>query len=291
VIATVTPVYVSALKAFGDFVIALSVVRRVLPHAGYLPPSIVAGRHLSALATALCAAPFVGFIGDDTWADVPAAFDVGKHGKVSALRSLLDLRRRLALLDNGCSLVFDRLGWCERFVGGRRSLIGLPRDGENIYLAYERVLSDLGYALAAKETFSNRPLKHAIIVPGSRIARKTVPARVIAVIHAELSRRGIQPVVITLEGETVEVPSGVRLLALPRSFDVLVATLRATDMVISADSLSAHLGEYHGLPTFVATPAPNRYWLPQSAFSLNGWATFDDCSRFSLWLERCSSTL
>jgi ADP-heptose:LPS heptosyltransferase len=285
------PLCVVALKAFGDFVIALSVVRRVLPRTDRLSPKIVASQHLRTLATSLDATSAVVFIGDVSWADVPAAFDVGKHGKASALRSLLELRRRLASIGDGCSLVFDRLGWRERFVGGRHTLIGLPLDSGNIYLAYEQALTDLGYALAAKEPLSHRPIQRAVIVPGSRIARKTLPVEVVAAFHAELGRRGILATVITLGGETVEVPSGARSLALPRNFDALVTTLRSADLVVSADSLSAHLGEHHGLPTFVSTPAPNRYWLPQSAYHLNGWATFDDFDSFPRWLERCSGTL
>lgn len=285
------PLYISALKSFGDFVIALSSVGRVQPQPEHPQPIVVAGRHLNALAVALGVAARIRFIGDETWTDVPAAFDIGRRGKVSAIRSMLVLRRWLSALDRGSALVFDQIGWRERFIGGSHQRIGLPRASDNIYLAYDSLLIGLGYEVAAKETAPNWPVQRAVIIPGARLAHKIMPTTVIAAIDAELRGRGIQATVITLDGETLEVPPGVCSMVLPRRFDALVATVKATDMVISADSLSAHLGEYHGLPTFVATPVPNQYWLPQLAYLSKGWATFDDLHPLRLWLNRCSDAL
>jgi len=286
----VNGVFVPCVKSFGDFVIALNAVRRVRPQPTGSQPMVVAGQHLSPLASALGAVQDIHLIGDDTWTDTPAAFDVGKRGKVAAVRSLLELRRLLASLNDG-QLMFDRLAWRERFIGGRHKLIGLPNDCDNIYLAYERGLVDLGYTVAATEFAPTRLAQKAVIIPGSRILRKTVPAKVIAAIHADLLSHGIQATVIALEGEAVEVPAAVPMVTLPRRFDALVAAVRATDIVISADSLSAHLGEYHGLPTFVATPTPNRYWLPRSCFVNGHWSSFSEVGTAGCRLHQFISLL
>ena len=285
------PILICSLKSFGDFVISLSAIKSVQPHLKNPPPIILAGRHLEALAVALGASVHIQFISNGTETDVPSAFDIRKRGKVAAIRSLLHLRHELSVLDRDRYLVFDRIGWRERFISSGHSLIELPRDSNNIYLDYDRKLVDLGYAVAVNNVVSTQLVRQAVIVPGSRLTHKVIPLEVIASIDAELRERGFQVTVITLSDETVAVPPSVHSIVLPRRFDALAAAVKATDMVISADSLSAHLGEYYGLPTFVVNFAPNLYWLPRSAYLSNGWATFDDLRPLLAWLNGYSDAL
>jgi ADP-heptose:LPS heptosyltransferase len=285
-----SPVYVSCFKAFGDFVIALSAVKAILPQATSLRPTILAGNHLSELASALDAKSPVAFLGDEAWTDVPAAFDVGKRGRLAALLSLLEIRHQLKPLGTDCVLMFDRVGWRERFIGGQRLLIALPKDCGNIYSAYFRAFSDLKFPMTEANIEFDRKIHHAVIVPGSRIPNKSLPAHVVSIIYEELRRRRIEVKVVSLVGDAADLPAGVKSVALPRRFDALIATLKNSQMVVSADSLSAHLGEYLGLPTFVSTPSPNAYWLPQMAYRRDGWATFGDLAPFRRWLDRCLDT-
>lgn len=274
-----TEIFLPSVKAFGDLVIAISALQRIGSRQNGSSPKIVASKHLYDLASALGAARDIHFLGDDTWRDVPAAFDVAKRGKVAAVRSLLELRWGLGRLGKA-TLLFDRLGWREHFIGGRHNLIGLSNSCENIYSAYEHKFFSLGYEsftteLAKQVRFAPR----AIIIPGSRITRKTIPANVISSLISILTDYGIQGTVIVLDGENFELPINARLAALPRNFDALVSTVRSSDIVISADSLSAHLGDYYGVPTFVATPTPNQYWLPPSCFINKNWALFSDIGK------------
>ena len=82
-------------------------------------PTVVAGEYVRSLASALGVDREIQFIGDDSWSDVPAAFDVRKRGVLSAMRSLQNLRHRLDALPSSMDFVFDHSGWRERFIGGK----------------------------------------------------------------------------------------------------------------------------------------------------------------------------
>jgi len=281
-----TSIYVSALKSFGDFTIALRSLERIAESSDVSTPVLLAGQHLHSLAAALEAERRVRFIGDSSWADVPAAFNVGKRGKVAAIRSLFELRGELKALDKGSSVVFDRIGLRERFIAHGHRQISLPSECDNIYEAYSTLFAQLGYQVTPATAPHANVVRKAVLVPGSRIPRKALPVGVVTSIHSQLSARGIEVTAVKLEGESVDVPADVPAITLPRSFAALVSVVRTSDMVISADSLSAHLGEYYHLPTFVVTPVPNRYWLPPVALGNHAWATFDNLSPLAEWLSR-----
>ena len=265
--------------------IALISTRALQGDAKRPRPVILAGRHLEPLATALAVDSELRFIGERDWTDVPAAFDVHKRGKVEAVRSLLDLRRRFDRLERS-TLVFDHLGVRESFIGARHARVGLPRGKGNIYLAYEQLFEDLGHGVASDPPprAPRRP-KRAVIVPGSRVDRKIVPADVIAMIHARLAACAIDARVLHLEQESLQIPPHVPSSRLPRRFDLLSEALGSVDLVISADSLAAHLAEFHRLPSFVVSPAANPYWLPRSAYLSGAHATFGDLRPLAAWLE------
>ena len=66
------------------------------------------------------------------------------------------------------------------------------------------------------------------------------------------------------------------VVKVPRNFSAMANAIKKVDAVISADSMPAHMAEYFGVPVFVITPEPNRYWLPVSAFNNNFWCCFND---------------
>ncbi len=277
---------VITLKAFGDFVIACNATRRVQSITGMDVPGIVAGEHVRSLASAIGLDITVQFIGDSSWIDVPAAFDVRKRGVFSALRSLYDIRHRLDEIPSSNALVFDHLGWRERLVGGGRPLNSLPAESRNIYLAYDRFFESLGYETLNDGAERKHAINRAIIIPGARMGYKVIPAQVISNVAVELERRGINVSVVVLEGESIDLPGRVVAVRLPRSFDSLVAAIKASDLVISADSLPSHLSEFLNVPIFVSTSVPKPYWLPRSAYLTNGWATFADVRPLSTWLDK-----
>lgn len=273
------------LKAFGDFVIACNASRRIQTVNGMYAPKVVAGEHVRSLASALGVDREIQFIGDDSWSDVPAAFDVRKHGALSALRSLQNLRHRLDALPSSMDFVFDHSGWRERFIGGERFFQSLSLKSGNIYLAYDQLFESLGYGILKTCPEVKHAISRAIIIPGARIRHKQIPAPVLSELAAVLRQHCINTSVVVLEGESIDLPAGIHVKKLPRNFGELVAAVKDSDLVISADSLPSHLSEFLGVPVFVSTPSPKPYWLPRSAYLKNGWATFADIQPLRSWLN------
>jgi hypothetical protein len=270
-------------KAFGDFVIASSAIRRINLDDVELP-KIIAGEHVRSLASALKLENLVHFIGDKNWKDVPAAFDVRKRGAYAGLKSIFEIRRLLRGTPAETHLVFDRLGWRERFIGYGFQLHELSEGDGNIYIAYDNLLQSLGFEIEAKFHSAGR-IDRAIIIPGARMSHRIIPAQVISTYVRELARRNIQTEVVVLEGEAIDIPNDANLRRVPRKFGMLIEEISNSDLVISADSLPSHLSEYLHVPIFVSTPAPKTYWLPRSSYITKGWASFSDIHPFQIWLE------
>jgi ADP-heptose:LPS heptosyltransferase len=270
-------------KAFGDFVIASSAIRSINLDDVELP-KIIAGEHVRSLASALKLEKLVYFVGDKNWRDVPAAFDVRKRGAYAGLKSIFEIRRLLKTTPAGSQLIFDRLGWRERFIGYGFQLHELSENDGNIYIAYDNLLQSLGFEVDAEFHSAGR-INRAIIIPGARMSHRIIPAQVISTYVYELARRNIQTEVVVLEGEAIDIPSDVNLRIIPRKFGMLIEEISNSDLVISADSLPSHLSEYLHVPIFVSTPAPKTYWLPRSSYKTTGWATFSDIQSFKIWLE------
>jgi hypothetical protein len=265
------------LKSYGDFVIAAHALRGTRAN-------LVAGGHLHALATALGIEDRVHWLGSLMTIAVPAAFDVRQCGLTAAARSLMALRKAVAEVPDG-TLVFDRLHWRERFVSGAHAARALP-DADNIYLAYNRLVSATAATVPTDAAYGG---VGALIIPGSRLLRKQLPVDVIARLYARLSGAGIAATVLLLDGEHFAPMGRLPVLRLPRSFVSLCNALRDAALVISADSLPAHLAEYLARPAFVLSPTPNTYWLPPRAFAQSAWSTFNDSRPFDAWLSSLAS--
>lgn len=273
------------LKAFGDFLIAYSALLRARAVHQAADIQLLAGEHVRPLGLALGVPDAqVHYIGGSSLKDVPAAFDVRRRGVWAAWRSLATLRRAVhGVTPSQRQLLFDSLDMREQFIGGGRTRLALPPEATNIYLAYDaHFLTGTVPALHFKV---DGPTPRALIVPASRVPRKVLPREVIAQVHQQLANRGVEAQVLLLEGEQVEVPPSVGLVRVPRQFSALIATLRETDIVVSADSLPAHIGEHLGKPTFVISPTPNPYWLPRGAFLQGGHGVFGNLGNLKTWLE------
>ena len=271
------------LKSFGDFVIALRSLQRVAGYAQSEQTVLLAGSHLRALANAMGSSTKLQFVGEGMDMQVPALYDVRRLGVSAAVRSLLALRRQLGPGSGAHVRLFDRVGWRERLLAGRSRALGLPA-GPNIYIAYERGLEHAGLRLTPLATPSPRAGRRALIVPASRIADKALPREVIASTHAQLQEMGFDAHVLVLAGESVDLPGGAPVRHEPRNFSSLIEAIRSADLVVSADSLPAHLSEYFSVPTFVVTPQPNEYWMPHYAFATRGWCIFKELARLRPWV-------
>ncbi len=204
---------------------------------------------------------------------VPAVFDVRKCGVPAAVRSALSLRRRFQGIER-CdheTLAFDVLGVRERFIAGRWPVIAPKTRGRNIYETYAQFLAEQHIRttpLAATPVGSARSVG---IYPESRLKAKRLTAGALAIILDRVARAGLDAKLFILDAD----PSAPRdhpcIVHISRTFTSLADSIRSVDCVISADSLPAHLAEYFGRRVFVASPAPNEYWLPQGSFTHQRW--------------------
>jgi len=282
------PSFIIAIKAFGDFVIAANALRAVRQ----LPPGctgleLLAGEHLRQLAGALQLQSRVRFI--PSGSSFPPAYDVRGSGLPRALVSLFQLRRLFTTLPGDCELFFPQSGWRESVLGrGFRhsSYVAAP----NIYQAGTATLRASGYLIddervGAGHARRRGPGNIAAIFASSRLASKTIPPAVIDRVVKQLGKAGLQPEVITLAGEQLQLPAGVPVRQLDRNFGAVSAAIAASALVVSSDSVPTHLAEYLGIPTYVLTPVPNEYWLPISAFLTRGWSLFPDERTLPAWLD------
>jgi len=264
-----------SLKAFGDLVI----LRRMLdkaPRSRSSGPTVIIASHLLELFRSLgeFASKYVVL---DSGTQVPALFDVRRRGVRRATQSAWNLRTQLSRtnLDRGTTLIFDRVGWRERFIASHYASAGLP-DAPNIYIAY-RETGMFGDPSSVLSRTLRLPAKSVGIFPASRLDGKNVPTQVVAQVVDASSKAGLRPSVFLLEGERPDLEgSPYCVQRVPRSFSALATAVRSVDLVISADSLPAHLAEYFEVPVFVVTAVENRYWLPLTAYQANRWARFNE---------------
>ncbi len=266
------------MKAFGDYVIGRSSVDR-LSLAGDV--TLVLGQHLLALDDALGSTPnrIVIQHGED---NVPALYDVRKAGAIRSLKSLIRLRSELRAVDAGLAL-FDRVTWRESIIWPR-SKIALPK-ADNIYHAYHEALRpNMPMPLATTRLDASPRSRRIAIFPGSRVASKAMPGELVDRIALLGAEHGDDCQIYVVQGEHVDCRSEVNALA--RSFELLIDTIGQCDLVISADSLPAHLAEHLNLPVFVLSPVDNQYWLPLSAYQSGSWALFEDAEKVEEFIAR-----
>jgi hypothetical protein len=267
-----------SLKSFGDLVIARWAIKR-LAAVSTARVRLLIGSHLVELNSALGGLPGTAII-EHGGPNVPAFFAVRQYGVQSAAFNGLLLRKamRSAFIPSETTLVFDRVGFRERFLayGGRH--IALPSTASNIYMAYEDFLRPLVEASDLSPINAANLAKAASLIgifPDSRIANKRMSAITVSAISKICNESNIPYRIYLLEGEPSDLcGSHLNITMVPRQFSSMIDVVRSSSAVISADSMPAHIAEYFDIPVFVISPKPNVYWLPKSCFDLQNWSLF-----------------
>jgi hypothetical protein len=284
--------FIVSIKAFGDFVIACHSLRKASrPSAAGTDLKVLAGEHLWDLARALHVEQHVQLL--PSGPICPPIFDIRKRGLLRAAKSMRGLREQFQSLPRDCALLFDHLSWRENLISTPlRRMSLLP--SSNIYLAFEETLIAAGFELESLSSLefndapgrlSGSPMTVAIF-PSSRIAAKCLPKETISGIVEQASKFGFESEVIGIRDESVDLPRGVKARFIERRFECLISAIKSSDLVVSADSLAAHLAEYCGVPSFVVSPRRNSYWLPLSAHRTDAWCLFGESQKIGAWLER-----
>lgn len=270
------------VKAFGDLVIANTAAERVIP-ADRHGLTLAVGKHLRPLCEAI--RPSIRVVELATVEPgVPSIFDIRRNGVLAAVKSAWQVRRAIqqAELGNAGPFLFDRLSSRERFIAAGHPARGMQADCPNIYEGYDRLLVDAGFRLSTPASKKRSGRRLAGIFPGSRIAAKNLPQDLVSEILFESERAGVPVSLFLLEGERPDLEaSSLPHVVIPRRFDALRDAIASTDVVISADSLPAHLAESLQIDSFVLTPRPNEFWMPYTVLANRRWCLFNDPDRLS----------
>jgi ADP-heptose:LPS heptosyltransferase len=284
---SIQSIAVASAKSFGDFVIVHSVLHRIEKNVK-ARIRLIACSHLRGLNAILPSDVGVTLVdsGEDR---VPALFDFKKCGAAAAVQSALSLRRRFQEIERDANevLAFDVLGVRERFIAGRWPVISPRTRGPNIYETYSQFLAEQEIrTAAARSPIHAGAVRSVGIFPESRLAEKRLGAPTLSVILDRAARAGLDAKLFILDGDLPPQREYRCVVNISRNFESLANAIRSVDSVISADSLPAHLGEYFDRPVFVASPAPNEYWLPHACFTNKRWGIFGNQAQFSSLLDR-----
>jgi hypothetical protein len=272
-----------SLKGFGDLTIARTSQAACPQSAG-----LAIARHQVELNATLRPGP-AAYVVETGEPSVPALFDLRNRGIGRGLRSAVSLRHavRRAGIPASSTLVFDKLGPREQFIALGSRAVALPFQA-NIYLAYAELLSG-----SRDTTLIANSWQTAGIFPSSRVAAKNLPSAVVTQLVAHCRASGLRPQVFLLDGERPELEAAFPdATIVPRRFAALAEAVRNAGVIISADSLPAHLAEHWLHPVFVVSPVDNRYWLPLSAYQHDRWTVFDhlDDGRLTTFLDSCTAS-
>jgi hypothetical protein len=247
------------LRAFGDFIIALNALR----FSGRKHTlRIVASRHLEPLYDAIPSAylpenvslTFQDFgihknmlrcfsnrylLGTGTLKELAALRSYIKQ-KTGTGRWFLEQKRRSGILSFFTGVKFDHIA-----------------GHENIYKAYD-VFFDSDTS-APKFEPAHQPAK-VLVIRDARITSRNIPPAVIEKISRQYELRGAQVNV----GFFRSVPQGCNGAVCYQSFEELVALVMAADLVITPDSMPAHLCQLLGRPHYILHPAAvaDRFFTP-----------------------------
>jgi hypothetical protein len=289
---SIQSIAIASVKSFGDFVIPHSVLHRVeVPARNRI--RLISCSHVEGLNAILPDDVRVTLV-DSGGGLVPALFDVKQRGTSAAIRSALSLRREFQRIerDHDEILVFDVLGARERFIGGRWPVIRPRKMGRNIYDTYFQFLAEQEIRAAASPLSKRRTAARSLgIFPESRLIAKRLTAPTLSVIFERAAAAGLDAKLFILEGDLPPQREYPCIVNISRNFASLADAIKSVDCVISADSLPAHLAEYFARPVFVASQAPNEYWLPHECFTAKHWGIFGNRTGFRASLDRFFAAL
>ena len=218
----------------------------------------------------------------------PAFFDTKKCGYMSAVYNGFLLRKKIheSLHKRADRLVFDMLGIRQRFLAWPYHCEAVCLGNGNIYLDYAHYLNLIEGFTNGIRNNSIKLGERVYVFPDSRIKAKELPDGLINGIAEENIKCGKKTTLVKIGKPTNLLKHDSLHLQWVDGFDQLIEQVRKADMIVSADSLPAHLAEYFGIPVFVFTPVPNDYWMPISSFKGGYFSGFNSLVRYKAWINQ-----
>src|SRR3546814_11698399 len=104
------------------------------------------------------------------------------------------------------------------------------------------------------------------VFPSGRSPTRYIPRHLIEIVAAHLKRRDILLRTYVLQDERPDLDGLPHLCTIPRTFGAMVGALKDVTLVISADSMPAHMAEFLQKPVFMLSPVPNPFTLSLQRF-------------------------
>jgi len=271
-----------SLKGYGDFVVACKFLRN--------EPSdrirFLCERHIQSLHRAIGCPVEADWIDTGENRSFPAAFDVRCQGLKAAARSMRLIRsavhRRNIRSD---TLLFETLGMRERIIAWPIACDEVGRTTNSIYESYGRYLG-LPHDISSHRPVSK--IESIGVFPDARLPHKVLNDTLLGSISAACARRQLRLTIFRVGKDGRRQLTGVPVHSIG-SFEELIAAIRSSDIVVSADSLPAHLAEYFGIPVFVFAYQGRNYWTPSSSIANGGFAMYREPERLGAWMDDIAS--
>lgn len=268
------------LRSYGDFTIAISVLRSGAPWKFY------ASDHLKPL--------YEDLQKNDPSLNLPIEFvSLGIRHKIlawftnkhlfakGACKEVLTLKAWIKSLPSGTELYLEqrKRAWLlSFFISGLNYFV---HERDNVYDSYAQKFSVSTNDLLFEP---KGPCKKILILPESRKPSKAFSVsfinKIVSVLTAN-NHSGSNHAISVGYFKSIpsNVPTGASLIT-HTAFSDLISIINDADLVITADSLPAHLSQLLNKPHFIFYAGePNKEWLTPFANKYNSFATIGDTSK------------
>ena len=268
-----TKFYLPSFQGYGDFVVTLHIFKMFDNKKSNI--RILSSNSCKTLSNELKVNNVVDFINIAGPNGYPSFIDIKRQGLILGLKSLFDIRKKLSLLKKNRLIVFHSYQLKEILIGYGQNSIFL-KGSHNIYMQYENFFKDYFTINNLSSNRKDPSEKKVTIFPISQNPLKSFSNKLQHILSSQLENLGINYEFIYLHGEEIGRKNVNNVKVINKTFSDLVQVIQNANLIITCDSLPAHLGEYLDKNVFVLSKKENKYWLPPQAYKLSQYLTFDE---------------
>lgn len=270
------------IKGFGDFIIGAYFLKG-LSQDDAKNVRILTTPRIAVLADVINL-PIPLSVLDLPGTNAPPLFEVRTKGLLEAIKSGLEIKNAISDLNSqnpiSGELIFDKISLRERYISKGYKTLSLPKNYDNIYRAYDHLMRQLNFCAPPltepPENINNSGSDLIGVFPISRSEEKDIPASVLHLLNELFEREGKKLKIYLFPDQLSRFKEVKNITAISKDFVTLIEHIRAHRIIISADSLPAHLAQYFNIPVFVLTQKNNPYWLPIGSLEKGRYCNFVD---------------
>jgi ADP-heptose:LPS heptosyltransferase len=260
-----------SIKSFGDFLIPISVLDN-LNITDFTILTLPQNKELYEILNSTVTVEYLCMI-----KKTPAFFDIKNKGILNALNDFNKIKKEFILLKNqkkSFDFYIDNSDFRYSLLLSGFTRKSIYNENSNIYLDYLTCFS-VDKTLSIYK--NSKKIKKASIFPDSRLKSKQISSNDLESIKKLFNLMGISYNIYCYNDEI----SGNSY----ESFDELKSLILDSDLIVSADSLAAHLAFYLKIPVFTVLNRKNDYWLNPFSRQFNLYTFSNDFTSLYNYLE------